>query len=137
MYIDRNKRGNEVFYQSESKINCWGFMDDDGNYKSDRNMRQIFRLYKNALAIQDELLTYLETKYHDGLIKLYITEYEPQPFFAIIRIKDFRELAWSAFGSKAVFNYGQKWGQQIRVPMDGFTRIYKLNAKIVEIQTRL
>jgi len=94
MHLIKNERGNIVFYQSPSLKHCWGHIDDNGDYLGERDARkaQIFHLYDNAMAIQYEIITYLEA--HKAInIKIRVKNYEKEDFWAICPVKDFRRLA--------------------------------------------
>lgn len=129
MHIEKNTNGNIVFYQSQRMNVCWGFIDSNNDYLSDRDdaKSQIFHLYKNAIALQLVLLEWLEShKCKD--IRIRIKNYEKEDFWAICPVKDFRTLALKEFPNNAIFNYDTKthatYGKQIRLPMHCFTRKY-------------
>ena len=132
MHLIKNNNGNIVIYQSPSLKNCWGFIDDNKDYIGERDAKksQIFHLYDNAMAIQYEVLEYLETnKCRNVMIR--VKNYEKEDFWAICPIKEFRNKAkeWEKrTGKPAIFNYDKlnykRYGIQIRLPMDSFTRKY-------------
>ncbi len=128
MYIEKNTNNNIVFYQSPSKRNCWGFVDQYGDYISERDFKkgQIFYLYKNSMALQLEIIEFMEkTK---GNVRIRVKNYEKEDFWAIVSARDFRRLAKDEFGTNAIFSYDKmnykKYGLQIRLPMHCFTRKY-------------
>ena len=86
MHLEQDSYGNLQIYQSQSKKHHWGFIDQDNNYITSRSEKksQIFHLYRNAVAIQLELLEYLE-KRKCGLIRVYIPDFEKEGFFAIAK----------------------------------------------------
>jgi len=129
MILEQDSYGNLQVYQSESKRHHWGFIDKNNNYITSRSEKkgQIFHLYRNAIAIQLELLEYLE-KIKCDLIKVYVPDFEKEGFFAIVKANEFRQLAIEEFGDKAIFNYDLKnfarYGKQIRCSLNRFTRQY-------------
>lgn len=129
MYLEQDSYGNLQVYFNSFKQHHWGFIDRDNNYNTIRSAKkgQIFYFYKNAIAIQLELLEYLE-KTKANLIKVYISDFDKEGFFAIVKVNDFRILAMEEFGDKAIFNYDKqdykKYGQQIRLPLNRFSRLY-------------
>lgn len=137
MYIIKNTKGNLVFYQSRNLKNCWGFIDDNGDYITERSVKksQIFHFFKNAIAIQEELLALLEKEFKNNHIKVWIPDYEREEFWAIVKVKDFRKMAIEEFGiNKAIFNYDKKdfsrYGVQVRLPLHCFVREYKHQRKL-------
>ena len=140
MHIIKNERRCEVIYQSSSLKSCWGFIDENNNYITMREEKkgQIFHFFQNALAIQLELLEYLERK-KCNKIRIRISDYEKEPFWAVIDVDDFRPFAmeWqNETGKPAIFCYDKqdykKYGQQIRLPMNRFTRVYD-NQTIIDL----
>lgn len=138
MHIIKNQRGCEVIYQSTSLKSCWGFIDENNDYITMREEKrgQIFHFFQNALALQLELLEYLERK-KCNKIRIRIPDYEKEPFWAEIEVKNFRLFAmqWEKeTGKKAIFNYDKqdykKYGKQIRLPINYFTRIYDTQLSI-------
>lgn len=136
MYVVKNRIGKEVFYQSQSLKSCWGCIDANGDYVSERSAKagQIFHFFKNAIAIQLELLEYLERKYSDNKIRIHVPDFEKESFFAVVPVKEFRKIAVGEFGDKAIFNYDKKnfrrYGKQIRVPMHSFAKEYLHQTKL-------
>ena len=130
MFIEKNERGNIVFYQSHRKDKIWGHIDESGDYLSERKFKsgQIFRFFKNAIALQLELLEYLERRDKKKNIKIRVPDYENEPFWAIIKVGEFRQKAIEEFGKRAIFNYDRmnyaRYGRQIMCPMHSFTRVY-------------
>lgn len=126
MYLEQDSYGNLQVYQSVSKKYHWGFIDKDRNYNTSRSEKesQIFHFYKNAIAIQLELLEYLE-RMNANLIKVWI-HFENEGFFAMAKVKTFRIIALEEFGDNAIFNYDKKnysrYGKQIRLPLNRFAR---------------
>lgn len=140
MHLIKNKKGNIVIYQSPSLKSCWGYIDDRGDYISERRSKkgQIFHFFQNAIAIQYELLVFLEKKSPNGNIKIYIPDFENEKFWAVVPIKDFRKYAmeWEAETSKpAIFSYDKKnfkpYGKQIRLPLNYWIREYKNQKKLI------
>ena len=129
MHLEQDSYGNLQVYQSNSKRYHWGFIDKDKNYITIRSERkgQIFHHFGNAMAIQLELLEYLE-KHKSNLIKIYVPDFEKEGFFAIAKVSEFRQMAIQEFKDKAIFNYDKqdysRYGQQIRLPMNRYSRIY-------------
>lgn len=132
MYITSNPQGNLVIYQSSSLKSCWGHIDN-GNYITTRDDKksQIFHLYNNTIAIQLELLEFLEKHFPKSDIRIYILNYEKENFWAVCPISKFRELSlkWQKeTGKQSIFNYDKqdysKYGKQIRLPMNSFIREY-------------
>ena len=136
MYIEKNTNGNIVVYQSQRMNVCWGFIDKSNDYLGERDevKGQIFHFFKNAMAIQEELLDYLEKRKCRN-IKIRVKNYEDEDFWAIFPVKDFRNKAIEEFKSKAIFSYDKKdfskYGKQIRLPMHCFTREYNNQEKLV------
>ena len=95
MHIIKNSRGIEVVYQSPTLKNCWGHIDEKGDYITDRDTKrgQIFHLFNNAIAIQLDLLKYLENKYPHGNIRVFVNNYEKETFCAVCPINKFRGYA--------------------------------------------
>lgn len=122
MFKEKNQRGNTVIYQSPSKKHCWGFVDADGDYISTRDFKrgQIFRHFRNAVAIQLEILDWLEGAFKLNNIRVRIENYDKQNFWAVCPIADFRAKAYKAFGNKCIFSYDSKYGKQIMLPMGDF-----------------
>lgn len=112
MHLIKNNNGNIVIYQSPSLKSCWGYIDEYNDYISERDdsKEQIFHLYDNAMAIQLEVLMYLEA--HKGRnIKIRVKNYEKEDFWAICLVKQFRTLAYNwekRTGKSAIFNYDKK-----------------------------
>lgn len=137
MYLEQDSYGNLQVYQSISKRHHWGFIDKDNNYNTIRSEKkgQIFHHFKNAVAIQLELLEYLERR-KCNLIKVYIPDFEKEGFFAIVKANEFRQMSIEEFGDIAIFNYDKqdysRYGKQIRLPLNRFSRIY---AKIKPLTT--
>ena len=139
MFIEKNSNGNLVFYESERKDSIWGHTDDNNDYITTRSDKksQIFHLYKNAIALQLELLEFLETNpiYKERNIKVRIEDYEDENFWAIIPIKDFRKIAFEEFPNNAIFNYSKPnykpYGKQIRVPLGRFIRVYNNQKQLI------
>ena len=135
MHIEKNTNGNIVIYQSQRMNVCWGFIDNNNDYLGERDeiKSQIFHLYQNAMAIQEDLLTYLEKRKCRN-IKIRVKNYEKEDFWATFLVKDFRKKAIEEFGSKAVFNYDTKnhvkYGKQVRLPLNCFTREYDNQTKL-------
>lgn len=129
MYLEQDSYGNIQVYQSISKRVHWGYIDRNNNYNTDRSEKksQIFHLYRNAIAIQFELLEYLERR-KSNLIKVYISDFEKEGFFAIAKVSEFRQMAMEEFGDIAIFNYDKqdysRYGKQIRLPLNRFSRMY-------------
>ncbi|MEK6884792.1 MAG: hypothetical protein AABY22_34490, partial [Nanoarchaeota archaeon] len=127
MYLEQDSHGNIQVYQNSMKRSHWGFIDKDRNYNTSRSAKkgQIFHLYRHAIAVQLELLEYLE-KTKCNLIKIYIQDYEKEGFFAIAKVDAFREMAFQEFGYNSVFNYDKqdysRYGKQIRLPLNRFSR---------------
>jgi len=138
MFVEKNERGNIVFYQSERKNRSWGFVNEERNYITMREVKkgQVFYHFKNAIAVQLELLEWLEE--HDCQdIRVRIPDFEKEPFWAVISVRDFRMAAHMEFGDKAVFSYDKKdygpYGKQIRVPLNSFVREYDSQEKLNEV----
>lgn len=129
MYMEKNTNGNIVVYQSQRMNVCWGFIDRNNDYIGERSAKkgQIFHFFKNAIAIQEELLTYLEKRKCRN-IKIRVKDYEDEDFWAIFPIKDFRNKAIEEFKDKAIFCYDKKnfspYGTQVRLPLHRFVRKY-------------
>lgn len=129
MYITTNSIGEFVFYQSKSMRHCWGHLDKNNDYITIREEKkgQVFHFFKNAIAIQLELLEYLE-QHECRDIRVRVPDYEKEPFWAVIPVDKFRVLALKEFGNGAIFNYDKqdynKYGQQIRLPLHCFSREY-------------
>jgi len=139
MHLIKNTRGNIVIYQSSSLKNCWGHIDDNNDYITERDEKdsQIFHLYENAMAIQYEILLLLEGRKARN-IKIRVKNYEKEGFWAICPVKDFRRLAYQwekETGKPAIFNYDLKnfrrYGRQIRLPMQYWTRLYDNQKKLI------
>ena len=139
MHVIKNERGNVVFYQNANLRSCWGFVDDKGDYITDRDVKkgQIFYHFKNAIAIQLEILEYMEKieeKNKGRSIRIRIENFEKENFWAVCKVKDFRILAVEEFGNKAIFNYDKKdykkYGYQIRLPLNSFVREYDSDKKL-------
>jgi len=140
MHTIKNSNGNIVIYQSPSLKSCWGYIDSYGDYYTERDASkgQIFHLYGNSIAIQLEILEMLERGYIKRNIKVWVTKYEKENFWAVCPVKDFRALAYDyqdATGKAAIFCYDKlnylKYGKQIRLPMNYWTREYKNQSKLV------
>jgi|TARA_B100000315_G_C14459257_1_gene532976 hypothetical protein len=132
MYLVKNERGNEVIYQSPSMKSCWGYIKDEYITERDAKKGQIFYYFENAIALQLEVLEYLERKYPNSNIKVYVKNFENENFWAICPIKHFRRLSFEwgkKSGKPSIFNYDtKKWakyGLQIRLPLNYWVRKYK------------
>ena len=132
MHLIKNNNGNIVIYQSPSLKNCWGHIDEYGDYigERDASKSQIFHLYDNAISIQEEVLIYLEAHKHRNVM-IRVKNYEKEAFWAICPVKEFRNKAkeWEKnTGKPAIFNYDKlnyaRYGRQIRLPMNYWTRKY-------------
>ena len=140
MHIIKNKRGNEVIYQSPSLKSCWGYIDDKGDYIIERSASkgQIFHFFDNAVAIQLEVLDFLERKYVGRDIRCYISDFEKEKFWLICAVKNFRKFAFrwqDESGKPAIVNYDKKdykkYGKQIRLPMNSWIRDYANQQKLI------
>lgn len=136
MYLEKNFNGDIVIYQSRNKRSQWGIINPKGDYFTSRDCSrgQVFRLFQNSIGLQLEVLEYLENKHPKGRIAVWITNFENEPFYAICPIKDFRNFAIKELGIKAIFSYDKKdyckYGEQIRLPMNRFTRAYPSNTTL-------
>jgi len=140
MHIIKNKRGNEVIYQSLSLKHCWGYIDNKKDYIIERNASkgQIFYFFENAIALQLEVMEYLERKYINSLIKCYVMDFEKTNFWLICSVKNFRRFAfqWEGeSGKPAIFSYDKKnykkYGMQIRLPLNYWIREYPDQTKLI------
>ena len=128
MHLEQDAYGNLQGYQSRSKRHHWGFIDGDNSYNTIRSEKkgQIFHHFRNAVALQLELLEYLEKR--KCLIRVYIPDFEAEGFFAVAKASEFRQMAVKEFGDIAIFNYDKmdyaRYGKQIRLPLNRFSRIY-------------
>ena len=116
MYIEKNTNENIVFYESERKNNCWGFVDENGDYITGRDnaKSQIFRLFKNSMALQYEILVWLE-EHRARNVKIRVKNYDEEDFWAVVPVRNFRELAFIQARSK----YDNIKGQSEYDPQSG------------------
>ena len=138
MFTELDKFNNLQIYQSQSKKNHWGFISPENEYITTRSVKkgQIFNHFGNAIALQLELLEHLE-KHKCDKIRIWIPDFEKEGFWAEMPVRDFRSTAIKYFGERAIFNYDKKdysrYGQQIRVPMNSFPRVYNKQNKLVKL----
>jgi hypothetical protein len=135
VFVSKNSQGELVFYESERKDRCWGFVNVDNDYVTLRDARrgQVFHHFKNAVAIQEEVLKVLErSKVRNVVVR--VQNFEREDFWAVLPVKLFRALAFDEFGVAGTFRYDKKgigrYGWQVRVPLNRFTRQYDLQAKL-------
>ena len=137
MHIEQDNHGNMQIYQNMSKKYHWGFIDKEKDYITTRSEKkgQIFHHFRNAVAIQLELLEYLE-KMKANLIKVWIPDFEKEGFWALVKVESFRQIAREDFGERAIFNYDKedysRYGKQIRLPLNRFSRAYTNTKPLTE-----
>lgn len=131
MYIEE-ENGVEKVYQDPSKREQWGFFKDD-TYNTDRNATrgQVFRIHNSGLAIQSDILKYMKA-HNKTKIWIYVRNYEPENFYAVIDIDDFLKHSTVINYDKRGENITIKYGVQRVCPMNKFTRIYPNQKTLME-----